>query len=118
MNTQYGRIIKITEMQTGTSKTGKEWVKQSFVVDKETEYNNEICFNLFGDYKVGMLDQFKVGDQVEVHYNVSSREYQGNYYTSADAFRILKHLPLNPRDEQGNFIEQVGAEDLKDDVPF
>ncbi len=120
---QAGRIVKILEKQSGTSKAGKEWVKQSFVIDKGTEYNSEICFNLFGEYKVKLLDKYEVGSQVEVSFNVTSREYNGQYYTSADAFRVADHIPLNPMDKDGNFIEKLDEFDKafgveKNDSPF
>ena len=39
-----GRITKKLEVETGTSKAGKSWQKQSFVVDTGAEYNPEVCF--------------------------------------------------------------------------
>ena len=67
-----GNLVKVLELQSGTSKAGKEWVKQSFVIDTGAKYNPEICFNLFGQDKVDLLLQFSVGDEVEVLFNLSS----------------------------------------------
>jgi hypothetical protein len=44
-----GRITKVLSIETGTSKAGKEWKKQSFVLDTGAQYNPEVCFSLFGD---------------------------------------------------------------------
>jgi len=50
-----GKIEKFLEVQKGTSKAGKEWEKQSFIVKTEEEYNNLYCFEVFGDEKVANL---------------------------------------------------------------
>ena len=86
-----GKLVKVLESQKGVSKAGKEWIKQSFVLDNGAKFNPNICFNLFGQEKVDMLIGFNVGDDIEVLFNVSSREYNGNYYTSADVWKMQKN---------------------------
>lgn len=85
-----GKLAKVLDAQKGVSKAGKEWVKQSIVLDNGAKFNPEICFNLFGQEKVDMLSDFNVGDDIEVLFNLSSREYKGNYYTSADVWKMQK----------------------------
>lgn len=109
-----GKIIKKLEAIKGTSKAGKEWQKQSFVIDNGEQYNNIFCFELFGD-KVKILEKYNVGDQVDVEFNVNCNEYKGKYYTSLQAWRIVK---------QGNDIpeptktEKVEVSVEQDDLPF
>lgn len=85
-----GKLAKKLEAKKGVSKAGKEWIKQSFVLDNGAKFNPEICFNLFGQEKVEMLANYNIGDDIEVLFNLSSREYQGNYYTSADVWKMRK----------------------------
>ena len=109
-----GKIVKVLESQSGVSKAGKEWVKQSFVIDNGNEYNPEVCFNCFGKEKVEALQQFKVGDEVGIRFNLSSREYNGNYYTSCDAWKIdkVEERYNSVLDEKDNSLESVS------DLPF
>ena len=86
-----GKIAKVLDTQSGVSKAGKEWIKQSFVLDNGAKFNPEVSFNLFGQEKVDMLNGFNVGDEIEVAFNLSSREYNGNYYTSADVRKMQKN---------------------------
>jgi hypothetical protein len=86
-----GRIHDILQEEKGTSKAGKEWRKQAFVVDTGDQYNPYVCFSVFGDEKIGMLSQFKRNDQVEVSFNLSSRDFNGKWYHNVDAWRIQKH---------------------------
>ena len=83
-----GRIKEVLQIESGTSKAGKAWQKQSFLLDTGAQYNPDICFGVFGDDKLDMLARFKAGEEVTVSFNVSSREYNGKYYHSIDAWKI------------------------------
>lgn len=83
-----GTISQILEVEKGTAKSGKEWQKQSFIIDTGAKYNPEICFSVFGDEKVDMLSSFSEGQEVEVKFNASSREYNGKYYHNLDAWHL------------------------------
>ena len=86
-----GKITKFLNKQTGTSKKGKDWVKQSFILDNNEKYNNIFCFEVFGEENVTKLEKYnKVGDTVTVDFNVSTNEYQGKYYVSLSAWRVFK----------------------------
>lgn len=115
-----GTIIKLLEEQEGTSKKGTEWVKRSFVIDTKEQYNNIICFDVFGAEKVENLNKYnKVGQVVEVEFNIQTNEWQGKYYTSLQAWKINKVDASTPETEQP--FETVSQEDLKEpenDLPF
>tara|TARA_R100001594_G_C3844729_1_gene216825 strand:- start:27 stop:356 length:330 start_codon:yes stop_codon:yes gene_type:complete len=81
-----GTIKKILELEQGTSKSGKEWQKQSFVIEQNTEYNKDVLVNAFGVDKINQLNKFSEGDTIDVMCNVYSREYKGRYYTSLDGY--------------------------------
>ena len=87
-----GKIVKILEKVTGTKKDGSgEWVKQSFVIDNGEKYNNLSVFEMFGEEKVENLNKYnKVGDNVEVSFNINCNEWQGKYYTTLQAWKVLK----------------------------
>ena len=44
--------------------------------------------NVWGDDKVRDLDKYQVGDKVKISFNLSSREYNGRWYTDVRAWRI------------------------------
>jgi len=85
-----GTIKQKLDVEQGTSKAGKEWKSQSFVVNTGAQYNPDICFKLFGEEKIQMLDNVNDGDEIEVAFNLSSREWNGRWFTSADAWKIDK----------------------------
>ena len=112
-----GKISSKLSVENGTSKVGKEWKKQSFLVDTGAQYNPEICFQLFGDDKIEMLNHHNEGDQVDVSFNLSSREYNGRYFHNIDAWRIenIGDVGANEMEEAPEFNAPATEED---DLPF
>jgi len=104
-----GKIIKFLDVVSGTSKAGKDWQKQSFVIDTGAEYDNLQCFEVFGEEKVTNLTSFNnVADTVTVSFNVKCNEFNGKYYTSLGAWHIEKVGTGNDKP----------VEEGKDDLPF
>lgn len=83
-----GKLVKMMDAESGTSKAGKEWVKRNFIINNGSEYNPEVCCQVFGKEKVDALNDFQVGQELEVSINLSSREYKGKYYHNIDAWKI------------------------------
>ena len=115
-----GKLVKKLDVESGTSKAGKEWKKQSFLVNTGAQYNPEVCFQLFGDDKIQMLDGVNDGDELEVSFNISSREYNGRYFHNIDAWKISKESTNNNAPETippDTDLEPLGNDEA-DDLPF
>ena len=82
-----GKLVKMLDLETGTSKAGKDWQKQSAVIDTGEEFNNIVCVNAFGD-KVDKLNKLQEGMTVAILCNVYSREYKGRYYHNIDGYHF------------------------------
>lgn len=83
-----GVIIAILPVESGTSKAGKEWKKQNFVIETNEQYPKKACFTLFGD-KLSYLDKFAEGSTVDVKFNAESNEFNGKYFTNLNAYSIF-----------------------------
>lgn len=111
-----GKIKFISEVQSGTSKAGKEWKKLSFAITNNDGYENReqiFAFDVFGEEKVDKFIEYnKVGKDVEVAYNIRCNEYQGKYFTNLDAW-MIKGVDANateqPKTESA--FEPVGDDD-------
>ena len=107
-----GKITKVLDVQTGTSKDGKEWKKQSFLVETTEQYNNLYCIDIFGAEKVDNFAKYnKLGDNVKVTFNVNTNEWQGKYFTSLQSWRIDKV-------DGSSTPEPTPIEDNTDEMPF
>jgi len=104
-----GKLVKKLDLETGTSKAGKEWQKQSIVIDTGGEFNNEVCVSAFGD-KVGQMNKLEIGMDVSVLCNVYSREYNGKYYHNIDGYWFSNQSNASSDKIQNGEAEQ--------DMPF
>ncbi|MDR1793732.1 MAG: DUF3127 domain-containing protein [Bacteroidales bacterium] len=83
-----GKIVKILELQTGTSANGN-WSKRDFVIETvEEQYPKKVCFTVWSE-KADSLDKlYGEGSLVNVSFALESREYMGKWYTTARAWKI------------------------------
>ena len=83
-----GRLIQKMAVQSGKSARG-DWAKQEFVIEfQEGNFPSKACFSVWGEDKVKDLERFQPGDQLKVAFNVSSREFNGKWYTDLRAWRV------------------------------
>ena len=99
-----GKLVKILDLEEGTSKSGKAWQKQSVVIDTGGEFNNLTAVSAFGD-KVDKLNRLELGMDVSILCNVYSREYQGKYYHNIDGYLFTDQSASqgDPGDENSPF---------------
>lgn len=83
-----GEITKVLPVVTGESKSGTgSWKKQEFIVRYGDKYPKEACFVVWGD-TIPDNSENLVGEQVEVSFDIESRENNGRYYTDAKAWKF------------------------------
>jgi len=117
-----GTVIQILKSETGVSKAGKEWKKQEFVIETNEQYPKKVCFTLFGD-KISILDGITEGKEVEVFFNVESRDFNGKWFHNINAWKIeLADAVASPKSYPPEFsasdIPPETAEDNGNDLPF
>ena len=82
-----GKIIAVMPEQGGVSKAGNEWKKQEYVLETHDQYPKKVCFQIFGADKIAQA-AINAGEEVTVHFDIDSREYQGRWYTNINAWRV------------------------------
>ena len=118
-----GVIEKVLPLQKGTTKDGKEWQKQNFVVANNEGYEGKkqiFCFEIFGEEKAQNFNKFnKVGDSVKVEFNILTNEWEGKYYTSLQSWKIFKADETQVKEVVGQVFETVTEiNDESTDLPF
>lgn len=131
-----GAITRCLAVQQGVSqKTGREWMKQSFVLQHESGQHPRYCkFDVLGD----KIERFNLqpGDIVTVYLDIDCREYNGNYYNDVTAWRCEReqqpeqpqYIAPQPTSQQGMTIypeqpQQAATENYtpsqaEQDLPF
>jgi hypothetical protein len=84
-----GTIAVMGEVQSGTSQSGNTWSRQTIVVDVVGYNGNyrKVALQASGNM-VADLEGYRVGDKVEVTYQVTAREWQGKWYNNVDLYKI------------------------------
>lgn len=110
-----GKITHVLEEKSGTSSRGA-WRKQEYVIEIPGDYPKQVCFMVWGD----KIDQMKIseGDELTVHFDIESREYNGRWYTDVKAWRVDRSggQAANSGDEPPQWDEQPPLKE--DDIPF
>lgn len=122
-----GKIVRKLNVQSGVSQRGN-WSKQEFILEyQEGSYPSQACFSVWGEDKVKDLERFQIGDTAKVSFNISSREYNGRWYTDLRAWRIETVSAQPAAAQSAAPVQQapapaagsVPAEDSQeDDLPF
>ncbi|MGD9929019.1 MAG: DUF3127 domain-containing protein [Mangrovibacterium sp.] len=116
-----GKINQILPVSSGVSKAGNEWKKQEFVIDTiDEQFPKQVCFTVFND-KVNLIDGLKAGMEVNVSFNVESREFNGRWYHNINAWKVDSLSP----ESQGGYRPEFTADDIPpepmdngNDLPF
>ena len=119
-----GRIVRKLNVQNGSSARGP-WSKQEFIFEyQEGNFPTQGCMNVWGEDKVRDLARHNDGEKVKVSFNLSSREYNGRWYTDVRAWRIESAAPVAsaPSQDPGPMppppMEEPAGTLDEDDLPF
>ena len=119
-----GKITHVLEEKSGKSARGP-WRKQEYVIEIPGDYPKQVCFMVWGD----KIDQFQIAQDQEltVHFDLESREYNGRWYTDVKAWRVERPNPGaagGPGESPPAFADEPWPEDSgggsggDDDLPF
>ncbi len=84
-----GKFHEILAATSGTGKNGKNWKKQSFVIEQlGGQFVSYAQFMVWND-RIN-LNNFQVGEMVRVTFEINSREWQDKVYTDLTAINVQK----------------------------
>jgi len=118
-----GRLHKVfdTEQKTESFKA------REFVIETQGEYPQFVKFQLTQD-RCDLIENYREGDGLKVHFDLRGREWQGKYFTNLNAWKIEAEGDMSRPASDENFSQDVpqasapesnidSREDL-DDLPF
>lgn len=118
-----GKLHKVfdTEQKTESFKA------REFVIETQGEYPQFVKFQLTQD-RCDLIENYKEGDGLKVHFDLRGREWQGKYFTNLNAWKIEVEGDMSRPASDENFSQDVpqasapesnidSREDL-DDLPF
>ena len=121
-----GKIKVIQETQSFAS----GFTKREFVVTTAADkYPQDLKFEVVKD-KCALLDNFEVGQDVQVSFDIRGNEYNGKYFVNLSAWKIQsangaeaprKEAPRGPaasKNAEPSMDDLRNDQDFDDDVPF
>jgi len=106
-----GTIKQIGEIQTFDS----GFTKIEFVITTEDQYPQEVKFEAIKEKAEKFTQHNKVGDRIEVKFNVRGNEYEGKYYVNLQSWYTQN---MESNEAEGTTSHKTLAEEGAEDLPF
>jgi hypothetical protein len=87
MNLQ-GKLIQVTNPESGTSKAGKDWIKCQAIIETDGQYPKKIAITIMKESLINDVTSKRLGEVISLECNIESREHNGNWYTDISAWKI------------------------------
>lgn len=111
-----GIVVELSEIQSGTSKAGKDWKKRDVVIQTEHgEFNRFLAVTFFND-RVSNLDNIEVGATVDIDFSVDSRKHQDRYFHNVNGYGINPVVQQLQAPKNENTYEPVPPDE--NSLPF
>lgn len=107
-----GKIKQIGDIQTFDS----GFKKVEFVVTTNEQYPQDVKFEAVKEKAEQLLKYNKVGQTVDVSFNVRGNEYNGKYYVNLQAWKVFT-AKTEAIDSAKEKLATIGIEEV-DDLPF
>ena len=121
-----GKIIAACNETSGVSqRTGNSWKAQDFVLETIEDHPQKCVFNVFGEDKLKEFN-LHIGDVASVSVNFDAREYNGKWYNSIRAWRVINQSSpqaqpqraTTPQPQPKQQATQVSQDTSDDELPF
>ena len=82
-----GVLKQILPLESGESKSGKAWQKQTIIVETQETYPKLIAVEV-SEKAISRLQDYQIGHTITCSINIESREYNGRWFTSIKCWKI------------------------------
>ena len=122
LNYTKGTISHMSEVTSGTSKNGYDWARQTILIDIPGYKGSITKLSLQASNEmVDELNNYNVGDKVEVGWSIYAREWNGKWYNNVDLVNIKSLGVQADAPAPAPAVEPFPAncfEPQSDDLPF
>jgi hypothetical protein len=80
-------LKQILPLESGETKSGKAWQKQTIVVETAETYPKLIAIEV-SEKAISRLQDYQIGHTITCSINIESREYNGRWFTSIKCWKI------------------------------
>lgn len=120
---QKGTISDFSEVQSGTTQSGKEWQRMTLILDTPGFQGAvyKMVFQVSGEHVKDVL-LFNRGDKVEIGFSMYAREWNGKWYNNVDLVKISlqdeTRAAAPPAQQEQPLPPAEQEDDPNKDLPF
>lgn len=81
-----GKVVRLGTLIEGTSARGP-WRKQELIIETEEQYPRTVCLSCWTN-QIDEIQQFAPGQTIKAQIDISSREFNGKWYTDVRVWRF------------------------------
>ena len=81
-----GKVVRLGTLLEGTSARGP-WRKQELIIETEEQYPRTVCLLCWSN-QIDEIQKFAPGQTIKAQIEISSREFNGKWYTDVRAWRF------------------------------
>ena len=129
-----GKVLEVLPLQQGTSaRTGNPWTIKTFILETQENFPRKVAIEMFGDQRIAD-NPVETGQTVTVSFDLESREFNGRWYTSVRAWKVVQGVqapaaapvapitPVAPQEAPAapvtNSFDAVAGQGEDTDLPF
>lgn len=113
MEVQVKVISKLDTVEGVSKSSGKEFKYFTFIGETIEQYPRKIAFDVFGEKRIANC-QVNENEVYNVSFDVESREFEGRWYTKANAWKsdlvsssAMGEQPQNQHPEEDKTVAQI-----------
>jgi hypothetical protein len=128
-----GKVVRLGALTEGTSARGP-WRKQDLIIETEEQFPKTVCLTCWTN-QIDEIQKFAPGQSIKAQIDLSSREFNGKWYTDVRVWRFDPVGATAPATAPAQPVQQPSmhqtppvaapttdyfppAEDSVDDLPF
>ena len=81
-----GKVVRLGNLTEGTSARGP-WRKQELIIETEEQYPRTVCLICWTN-QIDEIQKFAPGQTIKAQIEISSREFNGKWYTDVRVWRF------------------------------
>ena len=114
-----GKLIKKLPQEGGTSKAGKPWTKDAFVLQLEGTFPRELKIDIFNNTeKSQFINDTNIDTVLKCDINLDSKEYNGRYFHNVTLWKVEVVRDMGNESFKANDIPEPPVDDGNEDLPF
>lgn len=110
-----GKVVRLGGLTEGTSARGP-WRKQDLIIETDEQYPKTVCLTCWTN-QIDEIQNMVPGQQIKAQIDISSREFNGKWYTDVRVWRFDPITATTPTQPAQQPMQQPAPQALHQTPP-